>query len=85
MIAVSLGSNMDAINSRLRQLEDSETRLYIEQQFRMQNRMREDENLLTKRKDEDEAYVRALEERDREEDVGRTQPIYYAVKLIHHR
>ena len=61
---------MDAINNRLKQLEDIEIILYVQRQATAQRRIKEDEDLSATRQVEDEAYLQALRERDQEEDVS---------------
>ena len=60
---------MEAINNRLRQLEDIETRLYLGRRATIQRRVREDEQLQRKRQEEDRGFLETLSERDQEEDV----------------
>ncbi len=64
---------MEAINSRLRQLEDIETTLYVRRQAIIQQRLQEDENMQTKRQMEDQAFSATLVARDDEEDVSTSQ------------
>ena len=61
---------MEAINSRLRQLEDIETKLYVQRQSIIQQRLQEDGHMQTKRQMEDQAFSDALVARDIEEDVS---------------
>ena len=61
---------MEAIQSRLRQLEDIETTLYIHRQAIIRHRQHEDGERETRRQNEDQAYLTALSDRDREEDVN---------------
>lgn len=61
---------MEAINMRLKQLEDAETHMYSEREATIHLRCREDAELLSKRQSEDEDYLRALGSRDHEEDVS---------------
>lgn len=61
---------MDEIKRRLKQLEDVETGLLAERQATIQRRLREDEALHLKRKEEDQTYSQSLKERDQEEDVS---------------
>lgn len=68
-LARSLMSNaMEAINNRLKQLEDIETRLYLGQEATMQRSAREDRQLQLKRQEEHRDFLEALRERDQEED-----------------
>ena len=60
---------MEAIDSRLRQLEDVEARLCSERHLIVQQRSREDEGYRLKRRSEDEEFFRILKDRDQEEDV----------------
>lgn len=70
-LARSLMSNaMEAINNRLKQLEDIETRLYLGQEATMQRSAREDRQLQLKRQEEHRDFLEALRERDQEEDVS---------------
>lgn len=62
---------MEAINDRLKQLEDIETRLYLEKEAITQRRAVEDEQLQLKRLEEDRGFLETLRERDEEEDVSR--------------
>ena len=61
---------MEAINSRLKQLEDIETRLYLGKEATILRRIREDEQVRLKRQGEDRDFLEALRERDHEEDVS---------------
>jgi hypothetical protein len=61
---------MEAINARLRQLEDIETALYLQQRTTVQSRTQEDEKVRIKREEEDRNFLRVLKERDDEEDVS---------------
>lgn len=61
---------MEAINARLRQLEDIETILYLQQRTTVQSRTWEDEQLRIKREKEDRNFLRVLKKRDDEEDVS---------------
>lgn len=61
---------MDAINNRLKQLENIETRLYIEKEATTQRRAREDEQLRLERQEEDRVFLESLREQDQEEDVS---------------
>lgn len=63
---------MDAINNRLRRLEDIEQRLYLAKETTIQRRAREDEQSQLKRQEEDRHFLEALKERDQEEDVSHT-------------
>ena len=65
---------MEAILSRLRQLEDIETTLYIHRQAVLRHRQHEDAERETRRQNEDQAYLTALLDRDREEDVNKNFP-----------
>ncbi len=70
-IARSLMSNaMKLIDSRLKQLEDIETRLYLGKEAAIQRRAQEDEQLQLKRQEEDRDFLENLGERDQEEDVS---------------
>lgn len=60
---------MEAINARLKQLEALETNLYLRRQTIIQIREREDEKLQLRRQEEDQDYLRSLQDRDQEEDV----------------
>ena len=62
---------MEAINDRLKRLEDVETRLYLEKEAITQTRALEDEQLQLKRQEEDRGFLETLRERDQEEDVSR--------------
>lgn len=62
---------METINDRLKQLEDIETRLYLEKEAITQRRAVEDEQLQLKRLEEDRGFLETLRERDEEEDVSR--------------
>lgn len=57
---------VEAINNRLKQLEDIETRLYLATEAIVQRRARED----LQRQEEDRNLLEALRERDQEEDVS---------------
>ena len=70
---------MEAINNRLRQLDDIETRLYLEKDATIQRRVREDEQLQRKRQEEDRGFLETLRERDQEEDVSLTALFYSTV------
>ena len=61
---------METINSRLRQLEDIETILYVQRQSIIRQRTQEDEDMQTKRQIEDRAFSATLVARDVEEDVS---------------
>ena len=61
---------MEAINTRLRQLENIETQIYIQRQAAVQRRLREDEQLQLKREAEDQDFLGTLKEKDHEEDAS---------------
>ena len=61
---------MEAINARLKELEDFETNVYLERYAMFQRRSREDEDLQIRRQREDLEFRVALERRDDEEDVS---------------
>ena len=61
---------MEAVNNRLKHLEDVETRLYREKDTTTQKRAREDEQLQYRRQEEDRDLLEALGKRDQEEDVS---------------
>lgn len=65
-----MSDTMGAINNRLRQLEDIETRLYLVKEAAIHRRAGEDEQLQFKRQEEDREFLEALRERDQEEDVS---------------
>ena len=65
---------MEAVNNRLKYLEDVETRLYREKETTTQKRAREDEQLQYRRQEEDREFFEALGKRDQEEDVSLTHP-----------
>ena len=66
----SMSNAMETINSRLKQLEDIETRLYLGKEATNQRRAQEDEQLQLKRQEEDRDFLEKLGERDQEEDVS---------------
>ena len=61
---------MEAINSRLMQLENIETGLYLQKKVTIQRRAQEDEQLQLKRQEEDRDFVEGLREKDQEEDAS---------------
>ena len=61
---------MEAINNRLRHLEDMETRLYLIKEATVQRRAGEDEQLQFGRQEEDREFLETLRDRDQEEDVS---------------
>lgn len=61
---------MEAINTRLRQLENIEAKLYNIRQATIQRRSCEDEGLSLSRQSEDHEFLRTLDAGDKEEDVG---------------
>ena len=65
---------MEAVNNRLKYLEDVETRLYREREKTTQKRAREDEQLQYRRLEEDRDFSEALGKRDQEEDVSSIHP-----------
>ncbi|KAM0801739.1 hypothetical protein BDR22DRAFT_820443 [Usnea florida] len=60
---------MEAINKRLKYLEDVETRLYRENETTMQKRAREDEQLQYKSQEEDRDLLEEPGKQDQEEDA----------------
>ena len=64
-----LRDEMQAINIRLKELEDLESHYYHERQKAIQYRSHEDEMVYLKRRTEDEDYLELLKKRDQEEDV----------------
>ena len=58
---------MEAVNDRLKYLEDVETRLYREKETTMQKRAREDEPLQCRRQEKDRDFFEALGKRDQED------------------
>ena len=66
---------MEAINKRLKYVEDVETRLYRGKETTMQKRGREDEQLQYKRQEEDRDFLEGLGKRDQEEDVNSTHSL----------
>lgn len=65
-----MSKEVEAINNRLKQLEDIETRLYLGKEVTVQRRAREDEQVQLKRQEEDREFLETLRERDQEEDVS---------------
>ena len=63
---------MEAVNNRLKYLEDVGTRLYREKETTTQKRASEDEQLQYRRQEEDRDLLEALGKRDQEEDVSST-------------
>ena len=61
---------MDAINQRLRELEDIETDLNNKRKTILQRRAEEDEVRKSQREEENQSYLNSMKERDQEEDVG---------------
>lgn len=61
---------MEAINTRLGQLENIEQTLYSQRQAVMRHRLQEDDERETRRQKEDQTYLTALLDRDHEEDVS---------------
>lgn len=51
---------MEAVNNRLKHLEDVETRLYCDKETTTQKRAREDEQLQYRRQEEDCDFLEAL-------------------------
>lgn len=65
---------MEAVLIRLRQLEDIETTLYVHRQAIIRHRQHEDGERETRRQNEDQAYLTALSDQEREEDVNKEIP-----------
>ena len=65
---------MEAMRNRLGQLEEIETTLYIQRQAVIRHRLHEDGERETRRQNEDQTYLTALLNRDREEDVSTNFP-----------
>lgn len=72
--SLTMSNEIEAINNRLEQLEDIETRLYLGKEATVQRRAREDEQVQLKRQEEDRGFLETLRERDQEEDVSTLRP-----------
>lgn len=65
-----MSNAMEAINDRLKQLEEIEKHLCLGKEATIHRRAEEDEQLQLRRQEEDRDFVETLRERDQEEDVS---------------
>ncbi len=66
---------MDAIDSRLKELEKLQGTLYLARQATLKSRAQEDAEMQMRRQALDEAHITELEELEQEEDVSRSLPL----------